>query len=442
MKKRKAALVHPHDPRYHREREEMNEISHVEGHENFPNLGLLSIAPFFSGDWDLTYIDEDFLAQNNLPRSYLEEDFDLVCLTAMNHQSYQAYRIADHFRSRGIYTVMGGLHVSALPQEAMEHVDTVIVGEGEEPFPRFLRDFESGKPEKLYKTEGLVDIAVMPPPSFKIVDNLDWFNKFSLFATRGCPRRCEFCCLGEVYGFKYRKKRPEQVAGEIKLIQERIKDPFISFADENMLADRQWSKELAKALIPLGVKWEAYSDVSVAEDEELLDLLRESGCIELIIGFETVDKRNMEITDSWKARQVQKYGEYIRTIQSHGIGILACFVVGFDYDDKDTFQRLRDFLYENPVFELDIAVLTPMPGTRLHKRLKKEGRLHPEQWDRYTWYHVNFDPKNLSPREIKEGIRWVFDEYSKPEIINRRREMFTAIEERFPGLEGRNIALS
>lgn len=438
-KKLKAALVHPHDMKYHMEREEMNSVSHVEGYENFPNLGLLSIAPFFGDNWEVEYIDEDYLAQNNLPRSYLEENFDLVCLTAMNHQAYQAYRIAGHFRERGIHTLMGGMHASALPDEALQHVDTVITGEGEEAFPRFLKNFEEGKPGRLYKAPGNADLSTFPAPAFEILKHPDWFNKFSLFATRGCPRNCEFCCLGEVYGRSYRKKKPVQVADEIRKIQDLIPQPFISFADENMLADRKWGRDLARALTPLGIKWEAYCDISVAQDEELLDMLKESGCVELIIGFETVDARNLEITDPWKAKQLKSYGDSIRKIQSHDIGILACFVVGFDFDDKDTFVRLRDFLVENPVFELDIAVLTPMPGTRLHKRLKNEGRLYPEKWDDYTWFHINFKPNNLNPNEIKEGIKWVFDEYSRTDVIAKRMEQFTEIEARMPDLEGRNI---
>jgi radical SAM superfamily enzyme YgiQ (UPF0313 family) len=436
----RVALVHPHDMKYHAEREEMNAISHVTGYENFPNLALLTIASFFSDDWDLRYIDEDYLAQNNLPRTYLDDDFDLVCLTAMNHQSYQAYRIADHFRARGIYTVMGGMHASALPDEALLHADTVIVGEGEDTFPAFLQDFTDGKPERIYKSSGKVDLTVAPPPRFNIVENLGWFDKYPLFATRGCPRNCEFCCLGEVYGHFYRKKTPQQVADEIAMIKTLVEDPFISFADENMLADKKWSKELARALIPLGIKWEAYCDISAADDEEMLELLKESGCVELIIGFETISEKNMQIVDPWKSKQIKRYPEAIRIIQSHDIGILACFVVGFDHDDKSTFGNLRDFLIENPVFELDIAVLTPMPGTRLHRRLKQENRLYPEKWDDYTWFHINFEPAGLKPGEIKNGIRSVFNAYSSPEMEEKRRKLFASIEARLPDEKGRNSA--
>jgi len=434
----KVALVHPHDMKYHKEREIMNAVSHVEGYENFPDLGLLSIASLFGKGWEIKYIDEDYLARNNLPRSYLDEEFDLVCLTAMNHQAYQAYRIVDHFRSRGVYTVMGGMHASALPDEAGENVDTVIVGEGEIIFRDFIKDFMWVKPKKMYRAKGNADLKSFQPPDYEIVENIEWYNKYPIFATRGCPRNCDFCCLGEVYGHKYRKKNPSQVVNEIENLKMLVPSPFISFADENMMIDKKWSKELANALKPLNIKWEAYCDVSVAEDEELLQLLRESGCVELIIGFETIDPRNLEKTEPWKAEKIKTYSESIRKIESHEIGVLACFVVGFDYDDKDTFKRLRDFLYENPVFELDIAVLTPMPGTRLHARLKKEGRLFQEKWDNYTWYHVNFEPQNLTPDEIKDGIKWVFDEYEMMKQKGKKKELYEKIASRLPDMEGRN----
>lgn len=437
--KKRAALIHSHDMKYHREREEMNRISQVEGNENFPNLGLLSIGALFPPHWEVVYIDEDYLAQNNLPRSYLQEDFDLVCLTAMNHQAYQAYRIADHFRKRGIYTVMGGFHASALPFEALEHVDTVIKGEGERSFSTFLQDWEKGSLKRIYENDSPVDLRVLPPPLYSAVSNLAWYNKFPLFATRGCPRSCDFCCLGKLYGKSYRKKTPKQIAKEIEELKQYVDNPFISFADENMFADKEWGKSLAEELIPLNIKWEAYCDVSIAQDDLLLQLLYQSGCVELIIGFETLDKRNLESADLWKAKQRDKYGEYIRKIQSHNIGILACFVVGFDHDNKDTFENLLSFLLENPVFELDIAVLTPMPGTALYKRLKAERRLFNEKWDDYTWYHVNFAPKNLTPQEIHQGVQYVFKEYSKHEVLKIRREMFLEIEKRFPDLEGRNV---
>lgn len=436
--KYRALLINPHDIKYHREREMLNRISGVEGIENFPDLPLLCIAAFFDDQWDLTYIDEDRLRQQGRPLNYLQGDYDLALVTAMNHQAYRAYEIIDKLKRSGAYTVMGGMHASAMPEEALQHADTVVVGEGEEVIAQFIEDFKKGRPKRTYRSTGDLDLAALPPPRFDIVEDVTWYNKVSLFATRGCPRRCEFCCLRGVYGGSYRKKAPSQVADEIRRVQQIYPGAFISFADENMLADHKWGKALAKELIPLNIRWEAYCDVSVGKDEELLNLLYQSGCVELLIGFETLDVENLKMTDPWKAKNLQRYGEYIRRIQNAGIGILGCFVVGFDHDTPETFTRLRDFLCENPLFELDIAALTPMPGTPLHERLQKEGRLFNRKWDDYTWYHVNFQPMHLTPGQIHKGIKRVFEDYNKGEMLRKRREMFERIEERMPDEVGRN----
>ncbi len=436
--KKTAVLIQPHDPRYHREREMLNQVSGVEGIERIPNLGLLSVASCFDDSWELDFIDEDYLAQENLPRDYLHRDYHLACLTAMNHQAPRAYEIGDHFRSRGIPVVMGGMHASALPGEACAHVDTVITGEGEQVMAKFLRDLESGSPGKTYRSPGTANLASLPPPRFDLIPDPLWYDKIPLFATRGCPRKCRFCCLGQVYGPHYRKKTPRQVALEVQHARQFHPDAFITFADENMLVDRAWARQLARKLKPLNIKWEAYCDVSVGEDPELLDLLAQSGCVELLIGFETLNPRSLKEAEPWKARQIDSYGRYIRQIQQAGIGVLGCFVVGFDDDDPGTFDRLKLFLDENPLFELDIASLTPMPGTPLFDELARSGRIIDRRWHRYTWYHVNFQPMRLTPREITEGIREVFRHYNSKESQNRRRRVSGHIQSRLPHDTGRN----
>ena len=271
------------------------------------------------------------------------------------------------------------------------------MGEGEEVFPGFLQDLERGEPKARYDSTGTIDIDSLPLPRFDVVPDILWYDKVPLFATRGCPRQCRFCCLGQVYGPRCRKKSPRRVAREVQLARSVRQDPFITFADENMLVDRSWARQLAVELEPLNVKWEAYCDVSVGEDPELLGMLSRAGCVELLIGFETTNRRSLKNADPWKARQIENYGKYIRRIQQAGIGVLGCFVVGFDDDDPGTFHRLKEFLSENPLFELDMASLTPMPGTPLFDDLSRDGRIFDRRWHRYTWYHVNFQPMHMTP---------------------------------------------
>ncbi|MCL5035484.1 MAG: B12-binding domain-containing radical SAM protein [Chloroflexi bacterium] len=430
------ALVHPHSIQYHHDRDSQNIISGIDDIETFPNLALLSLASYIPGEDEAEFIDEDRLTLEGKPLAYLDEDFDLVCLTAMNHQALRAYEIADRFRSRGIPVIMGGFHASALPGEAGMHADAVAVGEGEDIFPLMLDDARKGNLKPVYTSGGKVDLSFVPPPALGLVKGLDWYTKIPLFATRGCSHDCNFCCLRKVYGPKYRKKPIDKIVEEIKMVKELLPDPFISFADENMLVDCKYGRELAKALIPLGICWECYCDSSVYKDEKMLDLLAESGCEELIIGFESVLPGSLEEACNWKREQGKNYLKAIRTIQEHGIGVLACFVVGFDHDDSGTFARLRDFIEEALPFELDAATLTPMPGTPLYERLKSEGRILSEDWRRYSWFQVNFKPKNLTPKEIMDGLEWLHKEYNSPRMRKIRRKYFSSLSPKFKTFYG------
>lgn len=399
----------------------------IEDIEFMPNLGLLTIAGFLDNSHELKYIEEDYVKESQMQPLVYDEDYDLVCLSGVNSQALRAYEIADIFRKRGIYTVMGGLHVSMLPEEAIKHVDTVIVGEGEDTFPRFLKDFQNGKPEKFYKSSGQFDLRMCPMPRFDIVEDIKRFNKITVQATRGCPHNCEFCCIHEVYGPKYRKKSPEQVVREIEFIKELYPQPFISFADENMLVDRKWSKEVLKAIAKCNVRWEGYCDISVAEDDELLELLAESNCVLQMIGLESLDSQNLAQVSPFKAKRVKSYADAVRKIQSYGVGVMGLFMLGFDHDTENVFVNIRDFIKETDMFDVDFSIVCPIPGTGLYKRLKNEGRITCEDWDRYAWYNVNFEPKNLTAKQLKEGIMWLFREFNTPEEVARKKERFQQI---------------
>jgi len=402
----------------------------IEDVEFMPNLGLLTIAGCLDDHHELVYIEEDYVDESQMEPVIFDEHFDLVCLSAVNSQAYRAYEIAEIFRKRGIYTVIGGLHSSMLPEEAKEHVDTVIIGEGEDTFPVFFRDFEKGEPKPYYKSSGQFDLRLAPMPRFDIVKNITRFNKITVQATRGCPHRCEFCCLYEVYGHKYRKKSPQQIVREIEYIKKLYPHPLISFADENMLVDRKYSKELLRAIAPLDVRWEGYCDISVADDDELLQLLADSNCVLQMIGLESLNFNNLKDIAPFKAKMIDKYAEAVEKIQSYGVGVMGLFMLGFDHDDENVFMEIRDFIKQTDMFDVDFAIVCPIPGTRLYKRLKKEGRITCEDWNNYAWYNVNFQPKKLTPKQLKEGIMWLFKEFNTPEEVGRKKERFQQIYRR------------
>ncbi|MCL5035749.1 MAG: radical SAM protein [Chloroflexi bacterium] len=395
----------------------------VDDIEFMPHLGLLSIASYIPGDWEVSYIDENYIDLNGVAPSFFLGDFDLICLGGFNHQAKRAYQIASFFKQRNIPVVMGGLHASALPEEALQHVDVVIIGEGEDAFPKFLENFQKGKYERIYRSSGEVDLTKVPPPRYDLI-NINNYNKIPIVATRGCPHDCEFCCLKGIYGHKHRKKTVEQVCREIEIIKSLGEERFISFADENMLVDREYAKKLLRALIPYNITYECYCDTASAQDPELIDLLRESGCIEALIGFESVDMENLENLEPWKARQLRGYPKVIEAFQSRGVGVVGLFVVGFDHDGPDVFKRILDFCNENAIFDIDVSILTPIPGSRFFDKLRGNGRMLSTDWDHYNWHHVNFRPKLMTPKELRQGLNWLYKEFYRQEDVTGRYMRF------------------
>ncbi|MCD6309477.1 MAG: B12-binding domain-containing radical SAM protein [Candidatus Eremiobacteraeota bacterium] len=419
---------------YSRLRDIMSFIE-VDDIEFMPNLGLLVIAAYLDPDDEVHYLEEDYVDPERSQEIVFDRSYDLVCLSGCNNQAKRAYQIADRFREMGVTVVMGGLHASSLPEEALEHVDSVMIGEGEDTFPAFLKDFKNGSFKKQYISSGNTDLTKVPMPRFDIVEDITRFNKITVQATRGCPRNCSYCSTKEVYGKRFRTKTPEQVAREIEMIKKLYPNPFISFADENLLADPKYARELVSMMIDQKVRWECYCDVAVYKDTELLDMLRESNCVELLIGFETVIPESLKKVSPWKAAMLDKYREAVETIQGHGVPLMGLFMVGFDSDGPDVFERIYEFIEETNMFDVDFAILCPIPGTQLYDELKKEGRITSEDWDRYTWYHVNYKPMKISPKELRDGIMWIFNKFNTPERIRKRKEFFNSVLRKLYGDE-------
>ncbi|MCD6309947.1 MAG: radical SAM protein [Candidatus Eremiobacteraeota bacterium] len=381
--------------------------------EFVPNLGMLTLAGLFPEDTELYYLEEEYIPLDRVEEKLFGTRYDLVCFTGYNPQAFRAYELAEIYRKEGIPTIMGGLHASGIPQEAAQHVDAVVVGEAEDIFHRVLEDLKNNNLKKIYYSPNQAELSSSPVPRYDIVPNLALYNKIPLIATRGCPYSCEFCCFPTTYGRKFRKKPVEQVVEEILMVRDLHPRPYFSFSDENMLADHRYSKELARAFIPLKIDWECYCDISIGEDDELLELLAESGCRLVQVGLETLDPKNMENVEPWKADRIEKYPEIIKKIQSYGIPFMGMFIIGMDYDDPGVFRRLYNFILETGLAEMDFAILTPMPGTKLFERLKSEGRILSKNWNHYTWTHVNFRPMKMSPVELERGMLWLFSRFTR-----------------------------
>ncbi|UCB57650.1 MAG: B12-binding domain-containing radical SAM protein [Candidatus Omnitrophota bacterium] len=387
------------------------------------NSGLLIIAALTPNSFDIKFIDENF---ENID---FNKNYNLVAISAITQQATRAYQIADEFRKRGVKVVIGGIHATVLPEEAKQHADSVIVGEGEETWPRFIEDFLNNNLQPFYRSTNPVDLTKSPIPRYDIVKpgnyKMAWIQ-----ASRGCPRDCEFCAASNVYGFKYRHKTIDQVIKEVSYIKNIFKRSIqIGFADDNMFTNQRYSMALVKRLLPLNVRWFAQTDVSIADNESFLELLRQSGCTLLFIGFETLSGKTLKSLDrtNWKIKQIEKYPNIIKTIQSYGIGVMGAFIIGFDNDDTSVFKKLADFIINNHLYAAQVTILTPLPGTRLRRRLEEEKRILSYNWSDYSMCNITFSPKRMSAQELQDGFLEIYQQIYSKEVYFKKAEHFKEI---------------
>lgn len=394
-----------------------------------PSLSLLIIASLTPEEIDVDYVEIPDIKQIRK----LNTDYDLVALTSYSAQIYEAYELARTYRENGIPVVIGGTHVIAEPEEAKKYATSVVLGEAESLWPQIVKDFGDNNLQPIYQEEhpGTYDLSTSPLPKYDLLDPTK-YNRITVQTSRGCPHECTFCAGSKLFGSGYRQKPIELVIREIQKIKELWPTPFIEFADDNTFVDKHWSRELLKALIPLEIKWFAETDISVADDEELLESMYHSGCYQLLIGLESTRAESLEGIDThnWKLKQSARYLEAINTIQSKGITVNGCFIVGFDGDTVTVFKDIRDFIEQSKLLEAQVTVLTPYPGTPLCKRLKNEGRLIKDTyWDRCTMFDINFQPKNMSIEELEKGLLWLYGEiYTEKEYLKRKRHYMDIIK--------------
>lgn len=395
---------------------------------SLPSLSLLTIAALTPESHDLSYHEiADVDAAGDLP------ECDVAAISTFTAKAKDAYALSERYRRLGIPTVIGGLHATALPEEAAEHVDAVVVGEGEISWPRVLDDLEAGRLHRIYRADGgEFDLADAPMPRFDLLGPRPR-NRFMVQTQRGCPWRCEFCASSILLTDRFKMKPPGKVAGEIEAIKALYDEPFIELADDNTFVDRRHARRLVEAIGATGVEWFTESDVAVADAPGLLAMMREAGCREILIGFETPTASGLdgiELRRNWKLHRRDRYMAAIDEIQSAGIAVNACFVVGLDGDGPEVFDEIRDFVERTQPFDVQITVLTPFPGTPLYERLRRKGRLLEDAaWERCTLFDVNVRPQRMTVDELREGfVRLGLGLYSQ-DATRRRRDAFRAKSE-------------
>lgn len=363
----------------------------------------------------VTIVDETFAPDD------VNEDVDLVGITVMTELALRAYQIAETYRQRGVKVVMGGIHPTILPSEALQHADAVVIGEAEESWPKLLSDVASGAMQKVYCANKISDLSRIPIPRRDLYPKAGHKGytplAFGIETARGCPYDCEFCSIGSVMGRQYRSRPIPAIIAEI----DSINSPHLFFVDDALALNRPTAKKLFAEMISLPRKWVGQGTVSLAADLELLRLLKRSGCMGLLIGFESVQR---EIQDGMKKMKSLKidFFEAVQRFHNEGIAILGALIFGFDHEDKDVFDQTFEFIMKSRLDCIELRILTPFPGTRLNARLFKEGRLFEPHW----WLHgypldtLLFQPKGMTPEELIEGFaRLNRQVYSPGGVIKR-----------------------
>lgn len=394
---------------------------------SLPSLGLLYLAACTPAGHELAY----FEAESDGAEPAALYACDLVAISTFSAQAFEAYAIADRLRAAGVKVAIGGLHASVCPDEAFAHADYAVIGEGENVWPAVVAAAEGNEEARIFWASDAapVDVAALPAPRYDLLGDRP-YDRFTVQTSRGCPWRCDFCASSVMFERPYRKRPAAGVVRDIEAVQRLRPRPFIEFADDNTFVDKEWSKELCRRLEPLRVPWFTETDISVADDAELLDLMRKSGCRQVLIGLESPDRQalsGVELRHDFKARRACDYAAAIAEIQSHRITVNGCFVLGLDTHGPDIFERVLDFANATALFDVQITILTAFPGTPLYDRLLREGRIRErKRWDLCTLFDVNYEPARMSPQQLREGIYWLSERlYGEAATKERRKKFLT-----------------
>src|SRR3984893_12386385 len=367
----------------------------------FPPLGLATLAAYCG------YEDEIDLQDEHVESLKTEDQPDLVVIQVYITNAFRSYALADHYRKKGAYVCLGGLHVSSLPEEAMEHADSIFIGPGEDTFQQFLQDFRSGCAKKIY-VNAKRNIEEIPPIRRDLIKRSLYLVPNSIVVSRGCPHHCDFCYKDAFFegGKSFYTQRVDAALAEI----DRLPGRHLYFLDDHLLGNRRFASALFDGMTGLGRVWQAAGTVDSVLAPGLLEQAVAAGLRSLFVGFETLSRSNL-LQSNKKQNLGKDYHEAVKRLHGLGIMINGSFVFGLDCDDKDVFKRTVDWAVNCGLTTATFHILTPYPGTRLFQTMEKEDRILHRNWDQYDTRQVVFKTKGLSAIQLKKGYDWAYSSF-------------------------------
>ncbi|MFW6133195.1 MAG: B12-binding domain-containing radical SAM protein [Planctomycetota bacterium] len=396
-------------------------------------LNLAVCAAVVPNGWDVEIIDENV---TDAPHEPDGDGVDAVGIGAMTTQARRAYALAEGYRALGVAVILGGIHPSALPDEALQHADIVCRGDAEATLPRALEDLAGAldrahdartpraprvRPaldRRVYDWREQPDAPIATPRK-DLLDPSDYLVYNPIQTTRGCPHGCTFCTTPAVFGRRFRQRAVSDIVEEMRQAKQRFDTGVFIFSDDNVAGNHRWAMELFEAIRPLKVRWASQCDILISRDDRLLAAMRDSGCIGLILGLESPRSGTLHAAGKRYVR-AEQYAAAIRKIQSYGIGLWGSFIFGFDTDGwRDCMEAVR-FAQRTRLCMSCYPILTPYPGTRIFEQYQAEGRLLTRDWDKYNGATVVFRPRRMTVNQLRHAQMAAFHEFYAPASALRR----------------------
>jgi radical SAM superfamily enzyme YgiQ (UPF0313 family) len=376
----------------------------------FPPLGLATLAAY------LTPEDHPVIVDEHVERLRVDDTPDLVVIQVYITNAYRAYRIADHYRARGVFVALGGLHVTSLPDEAAAHADAIFLGPGEQTFPRFLADFRAGRRVPVYRSAAGRTLDRVPPIRRDLIARRNYLVPNSIVVTRGCPQHCDFCYKDAFFsgGRSFYTQAVDDALAEI----DRLPGRHLYFLDDHLLGDPRFAADLFSGMKGMDRLFQGAATVDSILRGDLIERAADAGLRSLFVGFETLTPGNLQ--RSGKRQNLGRdYSAVAARLHRLGIMINGSFVFGMDDDEGDVFRRTVDWAVDHGITTATFHIQTPYPGTGLHARLAQEGRITSHNWDLYDTRHVVYRPARLHPERLKQGYDWAYEEFYRWSSIAR-----------------------